>query len=106
MVDDLGSTGLAAAITVGLPPPEDRAFADVWSSLGGELKPSLDVVVTVPIDTGATFEAGPPVLEPLIGDFSNVDGGNLDPRRQRPPRTGGTPPPAGARARSRAGDRR
>jgi hypothetical protein len=105
MVGDLGSTGLAAAISVGLRPPEDRAFADVWSSLGGELKPSLDVVVTVPIDTGASFEAGPPVLEPLIGDFENLDGGNLDARRQRLDRAAGSSP-AGARARTRAGERR
>jgi hypothetical protein len=29
--------------------------------LGGELKPSLDVVVTAPIDSGRSFPAGPPV---------------------------------------------
>ena len=39
-------------MTVALPPPEDRAFADVWSALGGELKPSLDLVVSVPVDSG------------------------------------------------------
>ena len=48
-------------MTIALPPPEDRSFADVWSALGGELKPSLDVVVSAPIDTGQRFEAGPPV---------------------------------------------
>ena len=36
--------------TCALPPPEDRALSDVWSALGGELKPSLDVVVVVPFD--------------------------------------------------------
>ncbi len=59
--------GLPVAVSVGLPPPEDRAFADVWSALGGELKPSLDVVVVVPTDTGQRAEAGPPVeLPPLV----------------------------------------
>ena len=107
MIGDLGATGLAATISVGLPPPEDRAFADVWSSLGGELKPSLDVVVTVPIDTGVSFEAGPPVLEPLIGDFSTMDGGTLDPHRQRLSRASAdATPPEGARARSRGTARR
>src|SRR3712207_1846403 len=48
-------------VTVALPPPEDRAFADVWSALGGELKPSIDLVVSAPVDTGQHFEAGPPV---------------------------------------------
>ena len=32
--------------------PRTAPFADVWSALGGELKPSLDVVVTAPTDTG------------------------------------------------------
>lgn len=52
------------ALTIGLPPPEDRAFADVWSALGGELKPSLDLVVTMPIDTGRRFEAEKAVTRP------------------------------------------
>ncbi|MEV0644611.1 DUF4255 domain-containing protein [Phytomonospora sp. NPDC050363] len=52
--------GLPVPMTVALPPPEDRAFADVWTALGGELKPSLDVVVSAPIETGRRFTAGPP----------------------------------------------
>lgn len=60
------------AVTVALPPPEDRAFADVWSALGGELKPSLDVVVTVPMSTGVVFEAGPPVTAGVHGEFSDL----------------------------------
>ncbi|HEY1480395.1 MAG TPA: DUF4255 domain-containing protein [Gaiellales bacterium] len=49
--------------TVALPPPEDRALSDVWNALGGELKPSLDLVVTAPIDTRQVHPVGPPVLE-------------------------------------------
>jgi hypothetical protein len=52
--------GLPVPITTALPPPEDRAFADVWTALGGELKPSLDIVVSVPVDIGRVFPAGPP----------------------------------------------
>lgn len=52
--------GLPVPMTVALPPPEDRAFADVWTALGGELKPSLDVVVSAPVETGRRFQAGPP----------------------------------------------
>jgi hypothetical protein len=51
-------------VTVALPPPEDRAFADVWSALGGELKPSIDLVISAPMDTGQRYEAGPPVTAP------------------------------------------
>jgi len=60
----LADLDLPVPLTVGLPPPEDRAFADVWSALGGELKPSLDIVVTVPVDTGQRRHTGPPVLVP------------------------------------------
>jgi hypothetical protein len=50
-------------ISIALPPPKDRSLADVWSALGGELKPSLDLVVTAPFDSQREIEAGPPVLE-------------------------------------------
>ncbi len=60
----LAELGLAVPVTVALPPPEDRAFADVWSALGGELKPSIDVVVSAPVDTGQRYETGPPVTTP------------------------------------------
>ena len=60
----LAELGLPIPVTVALPPPEDRSFADVWSALGGELKPSLDVVVSAPTDTGQQYVAAPPVTEP------------------------------------------
>ena len=70
----LAEIGLPVPLTVGLPPPEDRGFADVWSALGGELKPSIDVVVSAPINTGQQFEVGPPVTTPPIFNF----GGSSD----------------------------
>ena len=60
----LTELGLPIPITIALPPPEDRAFADVWSALGGELKPSIDIVVSTPLDTGQSFHTGPPVEVP------------------------------------------
>jgi len=52
-VDELDGTlaelDLPVYIDVGQPPAQDRSLADVWSALGGELKPSLDLVVTAPI---------------------------------------------------------
>jgi Pvc16 N-terminal domain len=62
----LATLGLPVPVSVALPPPEDRSFADVWTALGGELKPSLDVVVTAPTDTGRSFPAGPPVEKPTV----------------------------------------
>jgi hypothetical protein len=50
-------------VTVALPPPEDRALSDVWTALGGDLKPSLDLVITAPVDSRHVEPVGPPVLE-------------------------------------------
>lgn len=79
----LADTGLQVPVTVGLPPPEDRAFADVWSALGGELKPSLDLVVIAPVETGIVYPVGPPVSDGVYLDTTDrVDGGS-DVRRHR-----------------------
>jgi hypothetical protein len=64
LTGSLAEIGLPVPVTVALPPPEDRAFADVWSALGGELKPSIDIVVSAPVDTGQRYETGPPVTVP------------------------------------------
>jgi hypothetical protein len=57
-----------------LPPPEDRSFADVWSALGGELKPSLDLVVCAPTDTGRRYEAATLVTVPPRVSMGGTDG--------------------------------
>ncbi|HKF75332.1 MAG TPA: DUF4255 domain-containing protein, partial [Candidatus Dormibacteraeota bacterium] len=49
--------------TIALPPPSDRPLSDVWSALGGELKPSLDLVVTAPLADAREEPAARPVLE-------------------------------------------
>ena len=64
----LAEPNLPVFIDVALPPSQDRSLADVWSALGGELKPSLDLVVTAPMVVGRTAPYGPPVLiGPSIG---------------------------------------
>lgn len=80
----LAETGLPVAISVALPPPEDRSFADVWSALGGELKPSLDLVVTAPADGGRRLKAGAPVERPpAVGLGDRVDGRRVDAPRSK-----------------------
>jgi hypothetical protein len=64
LTEPLASQPYAIRTTIGLPPPKDRALADLWSALGGELKASLDLVLTVPFDAGRVLAAGPPVLVP------------------------------------------
>ncbi|MFN8518226.1 MAG: DUF4255 domain-containing protein [Chloroflexota bacterium] len=63
LVGDLTGTSLPVLTTIALPPPQDRSIADVWSALGGELKPSLDLVVTAPLDASVRIPAAAPVLE-------------------------------------------
>ena len=82
----LAELELPVTLSVALPPPEDRAFADVWSALGGELKPSLDLVVTAPVDGGRSIPAGPPVQDPITIDFGDRAGDQRDaPRRKFDP---------------------
>jgi hypothetical protein len=59
----LAGIDLLVLITIALPPPADRSLSDVWTALGGELKPSLDLVVTAPVVDTRAEKAGPPVLE-------------------------------------------
>ncbi|HXY43276.1 MAG TPA: DUF4255 domain-containing protein [Acidimicrobiales bacterium] len=61
----LSGLPLPLPVTIALPPPQDRALSEVWTALGGELKPSLDLVVTAPFDLDRATAAGPPVLEPM-----------------------------------------
>jgi hypothetical protein len=55
--------GLKILATIALPLPEERSISDVWSAMGGALKPSLDLVLNAPMDTARIAAAGPPVLE-------------------------------------------
>lgn len=88
--DLLPTSPSPVGLSVGLPPDEDRSFADVWSALGGELRPSIDVVLSLPLEAGRAIEVGPPVEAPLRLDMSAADGetnaervgGDLEERRE------------------------
>ena len=74
-VGALAENDLPLPVTFAIPPPEDRALSDVWSALGGELKPSLDLVVVVPWDLDRTEPTAPPVTEPVRVDMAEpMDG--------------------------------
>ena len=94
----LADLALPVPVTVALPPPEDRSFADVWSALGGELKPSLDIVVSAPTHTGQQYAAGPPVISPPRVSLGGV--GAWPPREARQQVNGG---PAGGPGSRRPG---
>lgn len=61
----LSDLGEHLRVTVSLPPGDDRGLSDVWLGLGGEMKPSLDIVVTTPIpaQTARELWIGPEVTE-------------------------------------------
>jgi uncharacterized protein DUF4255 len=84
----LAELGLGVPLTVALPPPEDRSFADVWSALGGELKPSLDIVVSAPVLAGVPIPA-PAAPEGL--DLRSTDTGH-GPADNSPSRYGSPSP--------------
>ncbi|MFJ9007919.1 DUF4255 domain-containing protein [Streptomyces canus] len=79
----LPGLGVAIPLTVGVPPAESRSIADIWSALGGELKPSLEVVVIAPVPVSPDYKVAPPVLEPTVVRVHDIANG-------RPP--GGTSP--------------
>ena len=79
-VGALADNDIPLPITFAVPPPEDRALSDVWSALGGELKPSLDLVVVVPWDLDRTEDTAPPVTEPTRIDMAEPMAGRV-PRR-------------------------
>lgn len=47
--------------TLSLRPAGATSGSDFWSALGGQLKPALDLVVTITVDAGMIRQAGPPV---------------------------------------------
>ncbi len=79
--------------TIALPLPPERSISDVWSALGGEMKPSLDLVVTAPFVTGRSQPVGPPVTEEPSVRVGPV-GGTMEDAGRRDPAV----PDAGARS--------
>lgn len=83
MTGALGEQPLPAMVSVALPLGPDRSIADIWSALGGELKPSLDLVFNAPFVVGRSVAAGAPVRElPRLSIARSDDGG--EPERPTP----------------------
>lgn len=77
----LADNDVPLPLTLAMPPPEDRALSDVWSALGGELKPSLDLVVVLPWDLERAAPTAPPVTErPAVEMADPTTGRGLPPR--------------------------
>jgi hypothetical protein len=84
LVGDTALLAMPVGLDIAKPPPDNRQISDVWSALGGELKPSLDLVVRAPMVVGSEPAAEPPV-KPLVagmhGDAGQSEevGGGLPP---------------------------
>jgi hypothetical protein len=93
----LAELGLPVRLDVALPPADSRTLADLWSALGGELRPSLDLVITAPLMAPGEA-AAPPVRE--APELHLLDLGDGDDARRRAEarrsRYGGTAQAAGA----------
>jgi hypothetical protein len=61
----LAELEIPVGVQIAYPPPEDRQVSDVWSSLGGDLKPPVDLVVTMAIRPERLFEIAQAVMAPL-----------------------------------------
>jgi len=84
LIGDLAESDLPLYIDVAQPPTQDRSLADVWSALGGELKPSLDVIVTAPMVVARSAPFGPPVLlGPTVGIVSTGGAAEMVAARNR-----------------------
>lgn len=81
----LAEQGWPVEITIALPPPEDRALSDVWSALGGELKPSLDLVCLVPMDLDRMSPVAALVSDPPEFQFRGPEAEADDVKGRIPP---------------------
>jgi hypothetical protein len=59
----LASLGTPVELTVAAPADDSRSTADLWSALGGNLKPSLNVTAVTPFPPELDGQVEPPVTE-------------------------------------------
>jgi uncharacterized protein DUF4255 len=65
LTGSLAELGLTVGLETAGPVSEGRAATDVWTALGGELKPAIDLLVVAPL-AGERTPAGPPVTEGVV----------------------------------------
>ncbi|GAA2218923.1 DUF4255 domain-containing protein [Micromonospora olivasterospora] len=109
LVGGLADLGLTVPMSIAVPPRRDRGLADIWSALGGSLKPSLDLVVTTPIAASTAFAAQPVTdglrlragarADSAPDDHRAGPGRTARPRARRPGDPAAEQPPAGTETR-------
>ena len=86
-------------------PPDGRATSEMWSALGGELKPSIDLKVIAPL-AGEWTKAGPPVTEGVVLETAPQSGERARRLRYEGPTTAGGDGFAATRPKPAPGSRR
>ena len=99
----LAALGMTIPVSVAGIQTESRSLAEIWSALGGELKPSLDLVITAPFPAYSEYDAGPPVTEGAAVRMSALDGTPGTEERAHSPRQVAAAEEARRRARRIAG---
>jgi hypothetical protein len=84
----LRDTGYPLGVQIAYPPPEDRQVSDVWTSLGGDLKPSVDLVITMAIQPQSLTDIARAVMAPMrlraVGQVTYEAEDGVRQRRQPP----------------------
>jgi hypothetical protein len=95
----LQDLGLPLSIQIAWPPPENRQVSDVWSSLGGDLKPSIDLVITMAVQPDTLYDIAQSVMGPLrlkAAGHTTFDMEDDIREGRMPAANGSVPPPAPA----------
>jgi len=85
LAGSLAGHPLPISLTIAQPPPQDRSISEVWTALGGELKPSLDLVLVAALEAGPRRPVGPPVLEEPRIRVRGEEASRAPARRRRRP---------------------
>jgi hypothetical protein len=95
----LRDLGYPLGVQIAYPPPEDRQVSDVWTSLGGDLKPSVDLVITMAIQPQSLNDIAQAVMAPMrLRAVGQVTYEAEDGVRQRRPASVGDNSPGGQTA--------
>ena len=76
----------------------ERMVTELMTAIGGDYRPTLSIVASIPVPTGTPVEAGPPQTEPPVIKVGDMDSGASTVARGRNPED----PDAGLRTRTRS----
>ena len=94
---DIVSTGFSITTRIGGKTFTERMVTELMTAIGGDYRPTLSIVASIPVPTGTPVDAGPPQTAPPAIKVGNTDTGASSEVRGRNP----ADPDAGIRTRTR-----